>query len=147
MASEMTLYTRDRTWKAELHAFKNSLFVYKSIGTEVTVYHLEHTHRFLFFGNKIDWVKKPADAISISNHYTGLLPSLTPSAADRGAEAKNVDSLEEKLYAAGIGITLYGPPIEGGSVGGNASLEVRTVTGQITVRIGNEVLRGTVDAR
>lgn len=56
MASEITLFSKSGDWKADVEAWKNNFLFYKSIGTEVTVYHREQTKNV--WGNTVtDWVR------------------------------------------------------------------------------------------
>lgn len=139
MPDQITLFTRDGTWKADVKAWKNNFLVYKSIGTQVTVYHREQTKNT--WGNTVtDWVQKPARLIDIANTYKA-----GPASASRQASCPNASYCEEKLWAVGVSLTI---PTDGGdpSVGGSAPLEVDSVTGSVMVSIGEEQLRGEVSA-
>ncbi len=149
-----TLHTSDGQWKVEVTAFKNYLVVYSSIGTEVTAYHWERERRWYDpWYNHHHWVKRPVDRISITNRYSGLLPSMDPSGAVRTASASRASHLEEKLWAVGIGVSMDASAGSGlpdpGTAGPccGAKLDVREVEGTAHVRIGDEVLTAVVGAR
>ncbi len=149
-----TLYSSDGRWKVRAEAFKNYLFLYSSIGTEVTTYHWERQRRWWDpWYDHHHWVERRVDAISITNRYSGLLPNLDPSAAARRASANDRSHLEEKIWAAGIGVSMDASASSGlpdpGTAGPccGARLDVREVEGHVSVRIGNEVLTTDVSAR
>jgi hypothetical protein len=140
MASEITLYTKDRTWKAEVEAWKNNFLFYRSIGTSVDVYHREQTENI--WGNTVtDWVKKAAASISIENVYRADTGFAT---ATRQKTCNNASSCEQKEWAAGINITI--PADDPTDVGGGAVLEIDKVDGSVEVVIGEERLTGKVSA-
>lgn len=143
MANEQTLFTPDRQWKAVLKAFKNSYFVYKSIGSEVKTYHWEK--KKVLWWSSWDWVEKSVTSLSITNHYAGILPTQVPGVANRSAFKRNASSLEEKLWAAGISISITDMGDVSG--GGNAILDVRSVGASITVVIDGHELQGFVEER
>ncbi|MBK6660963.1 MAG: hypothetical protein IPM80_05080 [Proteobacteria bacterium] len=139
MASEITLFTKAGDWKAEVEAWKNNALVYKSIGTEVTVYHREQTKNI--WGNTVtDWVRKAASSISITNVYRGS----GPGAATRSKTCNSASYCELKEWAVGVTITLPADSFD--DVGGGAILDLDSVTGTVSVVIGSEVLRGEVTA-
>lgn len=139
MASELTLFTKAGDWKADLEAWKNNFLFYKSIGTQVSVYHREQTKNI--WGNTVtDWVSKAATSISIQNVYRGS----GPGAATRSKTCNNASYCELKEWAVGVTITL--PPDSVTDVGGGAVLDIDSVTGTVNVVIGGEVLRGEVSA-
>lgn len=140
MPSEITLHSRGGDWKAEVEAWKNSFLVYKSIGTEVTVYHREQTKNV--WGNTVtDWVRKAANSISITNVYHGTGPGL----ATRSQVCNNSSYCELKHWAVGVTINLPADGIT--DLGGGAILDIDSVTGSVTISIpGGELLSGEVSA-
>lgn len=143
MASSLTLFTPDNQWKAVFKAFKNSYFVYKSIGSEVTTYHWEK--KKTLWWSSWDWVERPVESLSIQNHYAGILPTQVPGVANRSALKRNASYLEEKLWAAGISISITDMGDVSG--GGNATLEVRSVGAHISVVINGHELQAFVEER
>jgi len=94
MANDVTVFSKGGDWKAEIHAWKNNYLFYKSIGTEVTVYHREQTKNI--WGSTVtDWVEKPATTIEITNR-------LPRQWAGGGDAAEGVSRLE-LLRAEGMG--------------------------------------------
>jgi hypothetical protein len=139
VASEITLFSKNGDWKADVEAWKNNFLAYKSIGTQVSVYHREQTKNI--WGNTVtDWVSKAANAISITNVYKGT----GPGAATRSKVCQNSSYCEEKEWAVGITISLPADSIT--DVGGGAILDIDSVTGTVSIVIGNEVLSGVVSA-
>lgn len=139
MASEATVVSRDGQWKIEVEAWKNNALVYKSIGTQVDVYHREATSNV--WGNKTtDWVKKKASWISIRNTYRGTGPGV----GVKSTECRDASHCELKEWAVGVSLKI---PVTGPeSVGGNAILEISSVEGQVSVRAGGHTLSATVSA-
>jgi hypothetical protein len=141
--SEITLFSKSGDWKAEVEAWKNNFLFYKSIGTQVSVYHREQTKNI--WGNTVtDWVSKAANAISITNVYTGTQPGLGPSAT-RNKVCNNSSSCELKEWAVGVTVTL--PPDSVTDVGGGAILDIDSVTGTVSIAIPGETLSGVVTAQ
>lgn len=140
MASEITLRTQDGNWKAEVEAWKTNLLFYRSIGTEVTVYHREQKENI--WGNTVtDWVRRAATSISIVNVYradTGF------AQATREKTCRNSSRCELKEWSAGFTITLPADSID--DVGGGAVLALDKVEGTVEVVIGDEHLTGKVSA-
>lgn len=153
MASTVTLNGSDGLWKAEVRAFKNYYIVYSSIGTEVKVYRRERYRRWYDPWYKhTHWRSSPADYITISNTYQGSLPSQVPTAAQRSADRENTSTLEEKIWAFGVGVSMdasagTGFPDPGSASPGGVKLDVRSVQGTATVRMGNEQFTATVTAQ
>lgn len=153
MTSKATLQGSDGLWKAEVQAFKTNLFFYSSIGTEVKVFRRERYRRWYDPWYKhTHWRASPADFISISNNYQGLLPGLAPGAAQRSADRSNASSLEEKIWSAGFGVSMEagagtGLPDPGTTRPGGTKLDVRSVQANAVVRVGNEQLTASVAAQ
>lgn len=140
MASEITLRTKDGEWKAEVEAWKTNLLFYRSIGTEVTVFHREQKKNI--WGNTVtDWVRKAANSIRIVNVYTD---DSGPARATREKNCTNSSHCELKEWSAGFTITLPADSID--DVGGGAILDLDKVEGSVEVVIGNERLTGEVSA-
>ena len=140
-------YSKDGNWKVEFKAFKTNLFVYKEIGTKITVYHKDLARGFLGLGSKKPrWVERPATSLSIYNTFEGTLPNLSPSAAQRSASRENADSCECKLWSAGIGVSMDAsaspglPDVGTAKPSPKALLDVRSVRGRGTVFIGQEMI-------
>lgn len=137
MASEKTVYSNNEDWKIKVEAWRNHFIVYQSIGTQVDVYHKENTTDT--WGNdKIDWVKKNADSISINNQYSGTDPKIFIT---RSKTCTNASHCEQKEWAVGT-ITLS----DSGVGVGASQLIVENVKGSVSVRIGREVLSAEVEA-
>jgi hypothetical protein len=139
MASEITLFTDDGDWKAEVEAWKNNFLFYTSIGTEVRVYHREETTNI--WGNTVtDWVRRSADSIFIRNVYSGS----GPGAATREKTCSNRSYCELKEWAVGVTITI---PVESPTdVGGGAILDIDEVDATVRIQIDREILTGEVSA-
>jgi hypothetical protein len=140
MPTEMTVFSKAGDWKADIHAWKNNFLAYKSIGTDVTVYHREQTKNI--WGSTVtDWVEKPATLIEITNVYKGT----GPGAATRSKSCPNASYCEEKEWAVGLNITVE---TDTGDVsgGGGATLDIDSVDGTAVIFIGDERLSGTVSA-
>jgi hypothetical protein len=119
---------------------EEQLLAYKSIGTEVTVYHREQTKNI--WGSTVtDWVKKPATLIEITNVYMGT----GPGAATRQASRANASYCEEKEWAVGVSITVVTDTGDT-SAGGGATLDIDSVNGTAVIMIGDERLTGQVSA-
>ena len=153
MASTVTLNGRDGLWKAEVRSFKNYYFVYSSIGTEVTVYRRERYRRwYVPLYKHTHWRAAPADFIMINNTYQGLLTSQGSGTAQRSKERENTSTLEEKIWAFGIGVSMEagaatGFPDPGSTTPGGAKLDIRSVQGTAVIRIDNEQLSAAVAAQ
>jgi hypothetical protein len=140
MANDVTVFSRAGDWKADLHAWKNNFLVYKSIGTEVTVYHREQ--RKNIWGNTVtDWVQKPASLIEITNVYHGS----GPGAATRQKSCQSASYCELKEWAVGVSITVQTDTGDT-SAGGGATLDIDSVDGTAIIVIANERLSGQVSA-
>jgi hypothetical protein len=140
MASEVTVYSKDGNWKIDVEAWKNNFLLYKSIGTQVTVYHREQTHNI--WGSTVtDWVRKNALSISITNVYTGPLAAGSGGSITKSGTWNNTSYEELKEWAWGIKIS-----IPSGEPGGNALLDIDKVDGSVSVNIGQEVLTAKVSA-
>ena len=144
MPDKLTVFSHDGLWKADIRAFKDWAFIYKQIGTKVSVYHLEKTNN-VWGQSTTGWVEKAA-VISISNTYKGTL-----GAGGMGGFAVSVQCnshyCEHKLWAWGvltISIDLNTGEVTQGPAG--AILDVSAVEGQISVGVGNDILQGTVSA-
>lgn len=141
MDSELTLFTPDQKWKAELKAFKNNYLVYKSIGSEVRTYHWEQ--KKTLFWTSWAWVEKPVQSLSIVNNYEGLLATQVPGVAQRNAFKRDDSYLEEKLWAAGVSVSITDQGDVSG--GGNPILDVRKVRAIINVVMDGHQLQGMVE--
>ena len=140
MANSVTVFTKAGDWKADISAWKNNFLAYKSIGTDVTVYHREQTKNI--WGNTVtDWVEKPASVIEITNVYHGS----GPGAATRQKSCQNASSCELKEWAVGFNITVQTDSGDT-SVGGGATLDIDSVDGSAVIVIGDERLTGMVSA-
>jgi hypothetical protein len=140
VASEITLFSNAGDWKAEVEAWKNNFLFYKSIGTQVSVYHREQTKNI--WGNTVnDWVSKAANVISIQNVYSGTQPGI----ATRTAVCRNSSSCERKEWSVGVTVTLPADSVT--DFGGGAILDIDSVTGTVSISLPNgEALGGTVTA-
>lgn len=170
MVSSIVKFFDNGSGKVVMNAFKTDIFLYKAIGTTINVYHKE-MGRVLWvpgrgwkvgsFGRGGVYAAEPqetwqpyyADSISIVNNYSGLLPSISPSAASRACSSRNSSVCDCRLWAVGLGISIPassgggGPDIEGSTPSASASLEVRSVTGHGTVVIKGQVINiGDVEA-
>ena len=139
MASEVTVLSRDGQWKIEVEAWKNNLLAYKSIGTQVKVYHREETTNI--WGNKkTDWVRRAASLIYIRNVYSGS----GPGTGTRETTCDEASYCELKEWAVGVSVTI---PVDSPTdVGGSAVLDIESVEGFVSVRLATETLTATVEA-
>jgi hypothetical protein len=139
MPSELMLYTRDKQWRVDLGSWTSDFPYYKSIGTQVTVYHRERTTSI--WGNTVmDWVEEPALLIRIRNIYSGPGASVVT----REREWRNATEAELKEWSTGGSIRL--PADTGPSREGSVVLEINKVEGTVTIVIGDETLTGVVSA-
>jgi len=144
MPDKLTIYSRDRQWKADLRAFKDWAFVYSQIGTKVTVYHFETTHN-VWGQSTTDWVEKAA-AIAISNTYKGNIGAGGMAGFTVNVQC-NSHYCEQKEWAWGflkIDINLDTGQV--GSGPNSAVLDISGVEGDISVGVGSEILHGKVSA-
>ena len=152
---KLTLYTEDGQWKAELKAWKDYWFFYNSIGASVDVYHRETTHDT--WGNKTNWVKRPA-SIFISNFYQGSIagsptvPQNPPDGPPNGgmgdytqAGEVNSDHAELRLWATGFFTTKIQVSGERTRPNG-AILDISSVVSEIAVATPSGPMRGVVGA-
>jgi hypothetical protein len=142
MADKVTVTSKDGKWKADMTAWKNWVFVYASIGSEASVYHLQETKNI--WGNTVtDWVSHTA-TIDIVNTYKGTVGSGFGTFVQ--SQSFQASDAELKLWAVGlISITIS----DGGASGspGGATLDIDSVDAVITVIIpGVEPLVGKVSA-
>ena len=152
MSSSVTLHTPDGLWKVEVVAFKNWRLVYSSIGTEVKVFRRERYRRWYDPWYKhTHWKAAPAEYIAISNTFRGLLPSRSVSAAQRSNEGRHIDSLEEKIWSVGLGVSMdasasTGLPDPGSTSLGGVKLDVQSVSGHVVVVVAAEQFSAQVAA-
>jgi hypothetical protein len=140
MANDVTVFTHAGDWKAEIHAWKNNYLAYKSIGTEVTVYHREQTKNI--WGSTVtDWVEKPPTMIENTNVYHGSGPGV----ATRQKACPESSNCELKEWAVGLNITVVTDTGDT-SAGGGATLDIDSVDGSAVIMIGEERLTGKVSA-
>ena len=139
MASEQTLYTNDGQWKVEVEAWKTNVLVYKSIGSEATVYHRQ-THKNIWGNTVTDWVEKSASSISLHNVYSGS----GPGTGTRDKTCTNASYCQLKEWAVGVTVTI--PVDSPKDFGGGAILDIEKVDATVRVVIGNEVLTAQVSA-
>lgn len=140
MPSELTLYTKDKHWKAEVGAWMDKSHHHRSVGTHVIVYHREHTTS-IWGAGVTEWEATPAQLIRIRNVYRGAGRSV----ATREHEWRNATEAELKEWSMGGPICL--PPDLTVSSEGAAVLDINNVQSTVTVVIGNETLSGTVSSR
>ena len=129
MPNKLTLMSQDGQWKAELHAWKSNWIIYKSIGSECTVYHREQTKN-VWGQSKVDWVKKPS-RISITNIYKGNGLQISRSTSVNASHA------ELKEWAWGflkIDVNIDTGAVDPGPT--SAILIIDSVEGNISVGIG-----------
>jgi hypothetical protein len=120
MASEMTVFSHDGNWKADIEAWKNNFWIYKSIGCQATVY--KKSGSSIWGGSS--WGRANARSITIRNLYNGGI------AANEGTW-NNQSHAELKVFAFGTSLTI--PP----STPGSAILIATSVEGIITGFFGN----------
>lgn len=114
MASEVTAYSRDGSFKAEMEAWVNDFWFFKSIGSQVTIY--RKTGSSVWGGSS--WSRTSARSIVIQNLYNGGL-------ARQDGRWDNHDYAELKHYAFGGSISVPS------SFPGGADLIVTSVEGVI----------------
>ncbi len=139
MPSELTLYTKDKHWKAEVGAWMDKSHHHRSVGTHVIVYHQEHLTS-IWGGSVTEWEATPAQLIRICNVYSGTGPFV----ATREHEWRNATEAELKEWSTGAPICL--PPDTTASSEGAAVLDINNVQSIVTVVIGNETVSGTVSS-
>jgi hypothetical protein len=148
MASTVTMVSKDGTWQAELAAFHTDVFFYKAIGATLRVRHKEMKRNFFWESYWLDWVERPVPSVSVSDTFSGILPSLTAAAASKFERAANASACDCRLWSVGIGLSMNAsagtglPDPSTGRPSSGASLEVRSVsaTGQALLPNG-EVLQ------
>ncbi|GAA3923438.1 hypothetical protein [Actinoplanes auranticolor] len=146
MATESRAYTRDRTWRLVLTAWRTNLLFYNAIGATVHAQHWEETTVWIFF-KKQDWVDKPVESIEVSATFQGVLPSTVPGAARRSDRRVNAAEADARLWSAGIGISVdagagSGLPDPGTAKPGiGPKLDVRSVQATANAVVNGEILR------
>jgi hypothetical protein len=120
MASEATVFSSDGNWKAEIEAWSNNFFFYKSIGTQVTVY--RKTGSSVWGG--ASWSRANARSFTIQALYNGGL-------ARQDGRWENQSHGELKHYAFGASISVPA------SAPGGAILIVTSVEGIVSGFFGN----------
>ena len=144
MASETTAYSANGNWKIKVEAWKNNFLLYKSIGTQVQVYHREQTKNI--WGNTVtDWVKKKAISITITNTYKGsFVGGGGAGSVTKSGTWRNKDSAELKEWAFGFTVTL--PAQKPNDIGGGAILDIDSVDGVVNVSVEGSQLTAQVSA-
>jgi len=137
MAKELTLYTRDKHWKAEIEAQAIHLRFYNSIGTQVVVYHREQTTS-IWGGPETDWEEQPPLMIRIRNVYRGVGPGV----ATREREWRHRTQAALMEWSAGGPIHLCKD--SSSSTEGDQALDVNRIESTVTVMIAGETLTGVV---
>jgi hypothetical protein len=139
MPTALTLHTHDRTWRAEVEARTVNFEFYRSIGTQVSVYHKLHTTSMWGSLGEIDWDLTPASLIRIQSVYRGAGPEI----ATREREWHNTAEAELSEWSAGHPISL---PAGSLPSQGTALEDVQRVDSIVTIVIGDEALTGVVSA-
>jgi hypothetical protein len=139
MATDLTLYTRDKHWKVEIAARTNDLHFYRSIGTHVTIYHRERITS-IWGGIEREWEELPALVIRIHNVYSGAGPVVST----REHECRNRSQARLEEWSTGGPIHLRPDYSISGEV--RADLDINKVEGTVTVVVGDETLTGLVSA-
>jgi hypothetical protein len=147
----VTLFTPDQTWKVQISSYKTNLFFYNAIGTSVDVWHLEQVPGNIWGGAHTDWVARPAIEIVITNMYRGGVVG-TAIGTQRQSQS-NVSHSELKIWNFGLSLSWDataspgGPASESNLPGAAPNLEVRSVTGDVSVVVpGKAPLAGTTTA-
>jgi hypothetical protein len=133
----VTLYTADGAWKVEISVWISNLAVYKSIGTDITVYTRRSVGGLFGLFPHVDWVETPVDSIAIYNTYSGL-----PHSISKRGGWSNTGHAQLFEWAVGVNISVDDEGNPGG--GGGATLDLHRVDGSVEIRIGSEHLNGAV---
>jgi hypothetical protein len=144
MADTLTVFTPDQQWKADMSAWKNYLFFYASIGSEVTVYNLQETTNI--WGNSTKgWVQQSA-LIMIENTYTGSEGSGIGTFMQ--SQQFSASSAELEQWAVGlISININPDSGDASASPGGAQLIINSVQATITVVVeGGQTMVGKVSA-
>jgi hypothetical protein len=126
-------YTRDGNWRVVLSVWKFESPFYSTIGANAKAQHWE-TQTVWLFVSKTGWFDKPADSVSVSARFEGILPSTAPGVATRGAVSHGASEADVRYYTVGGGLTLA-PDIGPAGSGGATDLRIRSVraTGGATI--------------
>lgn len=138
MPAALTLHTRDLLWRVEVEARSLDLEFYKSIGTQVNVYHCLRTTSMWGSRGEIDWDLVPARLIHIQNVYRGIGPEIALS--DREWH----DAAEACLSEWSLGHPIYFPPGHLPFLPSVVPLEIQQLESIVEVVIDNELLTGVV---
>lgn len=153
MAHTATIYSEDKQYKADLHAFHDWWFFYAQIGCTVNVYRMQKT-KDTWGHTTTDWVAA-AGSISISNVYGGSIakspnpPTSPPAPPQSGGgptftitEVFRGSSATLREWATGfLDINITGAPSAGAPV-----LDISAVVSTVVVEVGGAALRGQVEA-
>ena len=137
MARVLTLYSRDKSWKAEIEAQTIRLRFYSCIGTQVVVYHREQTTS-VWGGPETDWEEQTAVIIRIRNVYRGQGPGV----ATREREWRHRTQAALTEWSAGGPIHLCKD--RSSSIAHDEVLDATQVESTVTIIIGDETLTGVV---
>ncbi len=138
MAGSVTVYTPDKTWKVDVSSFKTSLIFYNAIGTSVDVHHYEEVGGNIWGGAHMDWVSKPATAISIENTYSGGV--VAAEVGMQRAAQQNTSSMTLQIWAVGFSLSWdatadTGGPSDPNLPGGAPSFQIQSVIGNVSVSL------------
>ncbi|MCX5044818.1 hypothetical protein OG921_24335 [Aldersonia sp. NBC_00410] len=126
MASEITVYSRDGGWKADVEAWKNNFFFSNTVGTQVTVYRKGGSS--IWGGTS--WDRAAAREIYIRCIYNG-------GRAYQEGRWSNQSHAELKQWSVGtVGVTISDNGTVQGDFG-SATFSVDSVEGVVSGYFGN----------
>ena len=134
MASTVTQLSQDGNWQAELSAFHTDVFFYKAIGATLRLRHKEMHRNFFWESYSLGWVDKAVPSLSVTDTFSGVLPSLTAAAASRSVRVANNSACDCRLWSIGVGLSMDAssgtglPDPSTGRPSSGAALDVRSVS-------------------
>ncbi len=140
MPSALTLHSRDHNWRVEMEARCIDLEFYKSIGTQVQVYHSLRTTSMWGIRRETDWDLSAAHLIHIQNVYRGSGPEI--ALCDRQWH----NAAQAELSEWSLGHPIDFPPGHLPFVPIVVPLEIQHVDSIVEVAIDGEILTGAVSA-
>jgi hypothetical protein len=137
MANQVTLFSPDQSWRVQISSFKVNYFFYNAIGTAVDVWHREQVPGSFWGGPRVDWVKKRAASVSITNRYTGVIGT---AVGTQQLSERNIDHSELKIWSVGVSLSFdaragTGGPADPNLPGGAPSFLVNSVSGNATISL------------
>ena len=140
MPTALTLHSCSHNWRVEIEARSIDLPFYKSIGTQVQIYHRLRTSSMWGRRGETDWDLCAANLIHIQNVYHCSGPEI--ALCDRQWH----NASEAELSEWSLGHPIYFPPGHLPFLPCVLPLEIRQVKSIVEVVIGEQVLTGAVTA-